>query len=121
MKLTNLKWSSGSSQITWEVDGRMVIKDFSAKISNALLLYTGGVAVIEDDAQSKLNCALVINADSTERFRLENPYPWEKSFSFYYFHYVNDELTVVLAGMGGDFAFVVDETTGHYLRSYETR
>jgi hypothetical protein len=62
-----------------------------------------------------------LNADGSLRFRLQLPLKDGSVYGFDQMYYVNDELTAIVAVTGRDFAYVVDEQCGGYMRNYETR
>ena len=64
--------------------------------------------------------AVVFDADGSERFRLATEIQGRPVW-FFQMYYVEDELTAVFGWRAGDWASVVDEATGAYLRTYETR
>lgn len=118
----NLEWDPSSSTVGWVSDNKTIRKSFSKRVGSAVLLRDqSGVLIVEGLDEKKENAAAMFNADGSERFRLENPFPRERNLHFFYAHYVTSELTVVFAGTGEDYACVLDEKTGRYLRTYETR
>ena len=121
--MTNFSWNPKSSILEWTHKGDPVKIDLNIPIENALPLKDGaGIAVVLDPQnQLNPNNALIINLDGSIRFRLRKPDSHDRDASFYYFNYVQGELTVILASLTRDFAYVVDPETGQFIRHYETR
>lgn len=51
----------------------------------------------------------------------EVPTGFEQGLGFADAYYVNDQLTAIFVTSARDFAFVIDESSGRVIRTYETR
>jgi hypothetical protein len=122
MRLANLQWSIGSNVALWDVNGSERRIEYAQPIRSAVALGDrSGVAVVEPLITYGQSNAVILNADGSLRFRLDLPVKDGSVYGFDQIYYVNDELTAIVAFTGHDFAYVVDERDGRYLRHYETR
>jgi hypothetical protein len=122
MPVSDVQWNIGSNVVEWNLDGSQRRLEYEKPIRSAVALRDrSGIAVIEPLITYGQSNAVILNADGSLRFRLELPVKDGSVYGFDQMYYVNDELTAILALTGRDFAYVVDEQSGSYIRHYETR
>ncbi|MBN1910399.1 MAG: hypothetical protein JW818_11710 [Pirellulales bacterium] len=122
MSINGLAWQRGSAVVIWDCDGERIEKAYRGPVTSVCPLRDGdGLALVEPIDETGPNNAVVFNADGTVRFRVKPPLPTQQVQGFADMYYVKDELTAIMVTPGRDFAVVVDDKTGEYLRIYETR
>lgn len=105
----------------WDVDGSLRRIEYEKPIRSAVALRDrSGIAVVEPLTTYGQNNAVILNADGSLRFRLELPVKDGSVYGFDQMYYIGNELTVVSI-TAHDFAYVVEEHGGGYIRHYETR
>ena len=126
-ELSEFSWTFNSPVVSWFFCGQRIVKEYAYPLMSANVLRDGtGVAVVEPykvpgSSEPNRKNAVIFNADGTERVRLGFPIPETEVYWFNDFYYIGEELTAILLIPGHDWALVVDESTGKYLRRYETR
>lgn len=121
-RVGDVRWTVGSTVLEWDVDGSQRRREYEKPIRSAVALRDrSGIAIVEPLVTYGESNAVIFNADGSLRFKLQLPVKDGSVYGFDQMYYVNDELTAILAVTGRDFAYVVDEQTGGYIRHYETR
>jgi hypothetical protein len=121
MQLSNFHWVRGAASVDWTAGGVAIHKSYSGIQSAVCLRDQTGVAIVISHQSAGRNNAFVLNADGTERFRIEFPSGEHLGYWFAQVYYVGTELTAFANVDGWDKAYVIDEATGKILRSYESR
>jgi hypothetical protein len=122
MRIHELRWTIHSNVVEWIADGPPRRVAYQKAIRSAVLLRDRSrIAVVEPLTTYGENNAVILNADGSLRFRLLLPIKDGSVYGFDQMYYVDDELTIVVAVTGRDFAYVVDEKTGEYTNHYEMR
>ncbi len=122
MSISDLQWTVGAESLSWVVDGVRISHEYDKPLRSAVTLRDGsGVAVVEPLMSYGESNAVILNADGSLRFRLRMQANDGTVYGFDQMYYVDGELTAIFAVTGRDFAYVVDEANGTYIRHYETR
>ncbi|MDD2402838.1 MAG: hypothetical protein PHD60_11680 [Clostridia bacterium] len=121
-QISNLEWSRNGLNYCWYYKDKILTKKTKYPPTSIVKLNDGtGFAVVLAQAEFGKNNAFIINANGSERFRLEVPRGIRDAICFHEMYYIKDELTAVIATNQCDFACVIDINSGKYIRQYETR
>ena len=120
--VADFRWRADSTEVRWNHAGEEVVRRYAMPILKAIALNDGsGVAIVEHPDEAGRDNAVVLNADGSLRFRIKLPAPASSGYAFWELYYVGTELTAFAAISGGDFACVIDPSSGEIMRKYETR
>jgi hypothetical protein len=105
---SQLAWAERT--VEWVSNQERILVRYPFSIGDACVLDSDAVAVIaQEGSQSE---AQILNADGTVRAQLKNPFPEQQRMIFYRLDYYKGRLSVVLAGLDGDYQCLVDEHDG---------
>lgn len=107
---TNIDWIRESFQTGYEDE-----------IVVTALRDGSGAVVVLPIGKTDVRNAQIVDASGTCRAKLEVPIGFEQGLGFADAYYVNDQLTAIFVTTARDFAFVIDESSGNVIRTYETR
>jgi len=122
LTVSELKVSSDRQLVSWSYGGWTVTKSFRFPVQSCNVLHNcDGIAIVESMSESGRSNAVVLNADGSERFRLTPQIHASSAQGFGSMYYIADELTAILVCPGRDFAVIINEADGSWVRWYETR
>jgi hypothetical protein len=99
--------------VSWQTASGRVAKAYSAPIHSACLLEDeSGVAVVEPPTGTNRRNAVIFNGDGTDRLRLTFPVDEGIVYAFDSMYYIQGKLAAIVATTRGDFAAVVDPSSG---------
>ena len=115
------RWTLDSTAVSWVDGGRPIELAFPEPPQSAVPLKDGsGVAIVEFTRQIGQASAVIHDADGNERCRLQTELD-HRPLWYFQMYYVENELTAFVGWRSGDWAVVVDEQSGSFVRWYETR
>jgi len=120
--IENFRWEKKNHYFSWSYKENELKKEYNNKIWSVVRLSdNNGFAIVLSHEDYGRHNAFIINADGTERFRLDIPTSIKNVIRYYEIYYINGELTAIIATTGMDFACVIDPKSGHFNKIYETR
>lgn len=120
--IENFRWERNNHYFSWSYKEKELKKEYNNNIWSVIKLSdNNGFAIVLSHEDYGRHNAFIINADGTERYRLDTPTSIKNVICFHEIYYINGELTAIIATTEVDFAYNIDPNSVNFNKIYETR
>jgi hypothetical protein len=120
--IENFQWELHSNKFEWDYNGNHHLLKYDYPLNSVIMLHDdSGFAVVLSNEEANKNNAVIINADGTERFRLQMPIKGNPNAHFYEIFYIGEELNVIINCGGFDQECVLNLVTGQCSNVHMTK